>query len=110
MAVQFAKDRTITWKSYFPVRNGIKPETFLVEGRNYTNETLYYMSKARIARTITDKIESFLNESPYVLIEVCAGIGGNTLEFLSRKNCVSVMSFERDPMRRLMLQRNIMGY
>lgn len=114
MNVQFSKDRTDNWKSYFPVRNGVKPESFLKPngglGRNYTNETLYYMSKARIARTITDKTESYLNESPYFLIDMTAGIGGNTLEFLSRKNCSAVMSFERDPIRRLMLQRNIQGY
>lgn len=110
MAVQFNKDRTVNWKSYFPVRNGVKPESFLVEGRNYTNETLYYMSKARIARTIADKVEYYLNDSPYVLIDICAGIGGNTLEFLSRKNSTVVISFERDPVRRLMLQRNISGY
>ncbi len=110
MKVQFTKDRTDNWKSYFPVRNGIKPETFLKEGKNYTNETLYYMSKARIARTITDKTESYLNDSQYFVIDMTAGIGGNTIEFLSRKKCSAVMSFERDPERRLMLQRNIQGY
>lgn len=110
MNVKFNEDRTEFWKSYFPVRNGVKPETFLKEGRNYTNETLYYMSKARIARTISDKIETFLNNSPYLMIDMTAGIGGNTLDFLSRKNCVSVMSFEKEPTRRLMLSRNISGY
>jgi dsRNA-specific ribonuclease/16S rRNA G966 N2-methylase RsmD len=110
MAVQFTKNITDKWKSYFPVRNGIKPETFLKEGRNYTNETLNYMSKARIARTITDKVESYLNDSKYLLVDMTAGIGGNVIEFLSRKNCSTVMAFEREPMRRLMLQRNIQGY
>jgi dsRNA-specific ribonuclease/16S rRNA G966 N2-methylase RsmD len=110
MAVNFARDRTEFWKNYFPVRNGVKPETFLKEGRNYTNETIHYMSKHRIARTITDKVEAIINDKPYFLIDMTAGIGGNVLEFLSRKNCASVMAFERDPMRRLMLQRNIMGY
>ncbi len=121
--VKFDKDLTEVWKSYFPVRNGVKPESFLrssgsedSEGRNYTNETLHYMSKARVARLITDKIEAYISrnmegpESQYFIIDATAGIGGNTLDFLSRKNCVAVMSFERDPKRRLMLQRNIMGY
>jgi dsRNA-specific ribonuclease len=114
MNVKFNDDRTKFWKSYFPVRNGIKPETFLGTngglGKNYTNETLHYMSKANTAKLITDKIETYLNSSPYFMIDMTAGIGGNTLDFLSRKNCVSVMSFEKEPLRRLMLARNINGY
>jgi dsRNA-specific ribonuclease len=108
---EFTKDKTLFWKTYFPDRNGVSPDypEFQV-GRNFTNETFYYMSKHRVSRDIANKIESFTSNNPYFLIEVCAGIGGNTLEFLDRKNCATVMSFEQNNERAIMLQRNIMGY
>jgi dsRNA-specific ribonuclease len=68
------------------------------------------MAKLRVAREICDKVESYTMNSPYFVVDGCAGIGGNTLEFLNRKKCATVMSFEREKDRALMLQRNIMGY
>ena len=106
--VKFKRKLAPLWKTYFPDRNGIIPN--MKEGRNFMEENLHYMSKPYIAKDIADRIEQSLQNSPYVVIEICAGIGGNTLEFLSRKNAVTVISYERDYYRSVMLRRNIMEY
>lgn len=108
MAVFAQKDKTVYADTYFPERNGIKP--VVKNGRNFDNDTLFYMSKVKVARYIADKIESFTFNKPYFVIEICSGIGGNTLEFLSRKNCATVVAFERDKRRSLYLKRNIIAY
>ncbi len=108
MSVFTKKDKTIYADTYFPMRNGIKP--VVKNGRNFDNDTLFYMSKPKVAQYIADKIEAFTFGRPYFLIEICSGIGGNTLEFLSRKNCASLIAFERDKKRSLYLKRNIKAY
>jgi len=93
---------------FFPKRNGIKPEVQL--NRNYTEEVLHYMSKPWAAELVANDMEDYLKGQKCFIIEICAGIGGNTLEFLSRKSVSTVMSFEQDQQRAIMLQRNIMAY
>lgn len=105
----FTKDKTkYASTGFFVERNGVKP--IVKVGRNFDNDTLYYMAKPGLARDIANKVEMFTSKKPYFMVEICAGIGGNTFEFLARKECASVMSFERDPKRALYLQRNIMAY
>ncbi len=110
MNVKFDKDLTKWWDSYFNEKNGYKPKYKLIEGRNFTNETLHYMTKPYIARNIMDAIEAYTQGQKILMIEICAGIGGNTLEFLSRKNVGMMIAFERNPERAVMLQRNILAY
>lgn len=104
----FSKDKTKYWYTYFPKINGEYPD--FKEGRNFTNETFYYMSKRRVSIEIADRIENYTGSNPYCIIEICAGIGGNTLEFLDRKKCAMTMAFERNEQRSIMLQRNIAAY
>jgi len=108
MSVFTKKDKTQYADTYFPERNGIKP--VVKDGRNFDNDTLFYMSKPKVAQYIADKVESFTFGRSYFLIEICSGVGGNTLEFLSRKNCASLIAFERDKKRSLYLKRNITAY
>jgi dsRNA-specific ribonuclease len=108
MSVFTQKDKTVYASTYFPERNGIKPDVKL--GRNYDNDTLFYMSKVKVAQYIADKIETFTFNKPYFLVEICSGIGGNTLEFLSRQKCATAITFERDKKRSLYLKRNIIAY
>jgi dsRNA-specific ribonuclease len=108
MSVFTKKDKTIYADTYFPERNGIKP--VVKDGRNFDNDTLFYMSKPKVAQYIADKVESFTFGRPYFMVEICSGVGGNTLEFLSRKNCASLIAFERDKKRSLYLKRNIIAY
>lgn len=105
---KFGRDKTQYWEAYFPPRNGVRPN--LVDKRNFDNDTLYYIAKPKIANMIANKIESFTLNKKYFVIDITAGIGGNTLAFLDKKNCSAVMSFERDEKRSLYLRRNIMAY
>ena len=104
----FNKDKTWQSGAYFDEKNGIKP--IVKAGRNFDNDELFYMSKPRVSRYIANKIESITFNKPYFMIEICAGIGGNTTEFASRKNCATIMAFERDTQRSIYLQRNLKAY
>lgn len=110
MSVKFEKDLTAFASYYFEPRNGYKFQYSPINGRNFTNETLHYMTKPNIAVDIMNNIEAYTQGQKILMIEVCAGIGGNTLEFLSRKNTTIVFSFEQNEDRAVMLQRNILGY
>jgi dsRNA-specific ribonuclease/16S rRNA G966 N2-methylase RsmD len=104
----FTKDKTWQSGAYFDEKNGIKP--IVKAGRNFDNDELFYMSKPRVSKYIANKIESITFNKPYFMIEICAGIGGNTTEFASRKNCATIMAFERDTQRSIYLQRNLKAY
>ena len=108
MAVNFEKDLSDKWQTYFPQRNGIYPK--FVDGKNFNAEVLHYMSKPYIAEHVCDRIDQFVQNHDYFAIDMCANVGGNTLEFLDRKNVVATMSFEINTERSVMLQRNILGY
>ena len=105
------KDLTKHLNTFFPVRNKIKPKP--VEGKNYTNETLTYMTpKVRADETtkiIVDKMKE-LDIIPFGIFEVGAGMGGNTLSFLDNKDISYVVSYEINPERRQMLINNISMY
>jgi dsRNA-specific ribonuclease len=105
---KFGVNYTKDWKLFFPERNGQSPELFV--NRNFDSETLNYASKAHIADNITNQIVSRMKGRKFMIIECCAGIGGNTLSFLNHPQIYGVLSYERNPMRRLWLKRNIMAF
>jgi dsRNA-specific ribonuclease len=94
---------------FFGTRNGItlQPQ----ENVNYTLETLTYMTPHNVADKITQIIiDQMQPNTPILLIECCAGIGGNTLSFLENPNVGAVASYELRPDRRQMLKNNIQAY
>lgn len=94
---------------FFGTRNGItlQPQ----ENVNYTLETLADMTPHNVADRITQIIiEQMQPNTPILLIECCAGIGGNTLSFLENANVGAVASYELRPDRRQMLKNNIQAY
>ena len=94
----------------FVIRNGIKVNP--IRNRNYTLETLAYMSSAAFSKSIVNKIESNLDTSSktYDLVECCSGIGGDTIGFLDTKFINKVYTHEKDPIRRNILQNNLTDY
>ncbi len=97
---------------YFGKRNGIFfSEAKLEEGKNYTNETLTYMTPARRADEITYLVtEKIMPYSSLVIFECCSGIGGNTLSFLENQNVVKVVAHEIREDRREILLNNVRAY
>lgn len=93
---------------FFPKRGGIKPSP--IKDWNYTEETLSYMSPAARADEITTRLTQLYGDKPFLLIDATAGIGGNTLSFLEKKQIGLVISYEADEDRRRMLKRNIQSY
>src|SRR5207253_1617103 len=94
---------------FFGTRNGItlQPQ----ENVNYTLETLTYMTPHSIADKITQIIVDRMRpQVPILLIECCAGIGGNTLSFLENPDVGAVASYELRPERRQLLRNNIQAY
>lgn len=104
----FGKDKTSRWEEIFPERNGVKPNLKL--NRNFDNETLYYATKGEMADMMTLNIVKRMKGFNFLVVEVCAGIGGMTTSLLENKKIKTVVSYERDPKRRLWLQRNINAY
>lgn len=104
----FGKDLTEHWKIFFPERNGKTPDFKL--NRNFTAETLNYASTSNIADQITELIVKRMRGKKFMIIECCAGIGGNTTSFLAHPQIYAVKAYERNAMRRLFLKRNIMAY
>lgn len=87
--------------SFFP------GDTFsLQEGINYDEETLHYMSPHNKA----DKLASFMKDYPNakLIVDVFAGIGGNTLGFA--RAGIPVISYEKDAKRMSMLRNNVLHY
>ncbi len=108
MASRQPKKRAQYVPGYFPPRNGVTP--VVKEGRNYTEKTLSYMTPAVRADRITADLVRLMEGHPFALVEVCAGMGGNTVSFLSNDKIGMVISYEIDPSRRVMLERNITAY
>ena len=97
--------------NYFPQRNGIKINP--KRDTNYTLETLTYMTAFAPADKITGMIVNYQKEMelvPFELYECCAGIGGNTLSFLSNPEITRVHSFERVKGRQIILTNNVTAY
>jgi len=76
---------------------------------HYTAETLRYATPANRADVITNQIKSLYGDYPFLMVEVCAGIGGNTISFLDA-GIEAVVSYEIDPERRRMLVANVNAY
>lgn len=108
MSVEFQFDVTKYYYKYFPTKNGVVPKLEL--NKNFTNETLKYISKPWAAKYIANVIKEFTKGKHYFLFEFCAGIGGNTLEFLSRPEVSMTISYEKEKSRAEMLKRNISAY
>jgi dsRNA-specific ribonuclease len=96
-------------RSVFP-KNKLGNYPTLELNRNFTNESLKFMSQSWVAEFIANNIEAFTRRAHYFVIDVGAGIGGNTLQFLSRKNTAAVLSIEKNRERSVMLKRNIVAY
>lgn len=96
-------------RSVFP-KNKLGNYPTLELNRNFTNESLKFMSHPWMAEFIANNIEAFTRRAHYFVIDVGAGIGGNTLQFLSRKNTAAVLSIEKNKERSVMLKRNIVAY
>lgn len=98
--------------TYFGVRNGIRGNP--VEGKNFTKETLTYMTSKNRADQITsmiiEKMYSYGQDVPFGVFECCAGIGGNTMSFLDNRLIKWVVSYEILPERSAMLENNIKMY
>lgn len=97
--------------TYFVPRNRItiKP----IRDVNYTLETLTYMTAASPADKITNlliNLQKSIRQTPFVIYEPCAGIGGNTMSFLNRDEVSFVHSFERVPQRQNIITTNISAY
>lgn len=102
-------DITQNYRSVFPkTRLGTYPSIEL--NKNFNNESLKYMSHPWVSEFISNNIEFFTRRAKYFMIDIGAGIGGNTLQFLSRKNCTTVLSIEKNSERSIMLKRNIIAY
>jgi dsRNA-specific ribonuclease len=108
MQPNFGKDKTSRWEESFPERNGVKPNLKL--NRNFDNETLYYATKAKMADLMTLNLVKRMKGFNFLVVEVCAGIGGMTTALLENKKIKTVVSYERNSKRRLWLKRNINSY
>lgn len=80
--------------------------TFIQPNINFTEETLHYMSPMSKA----DKLAALLKTYPraQLVVDVFAGIGGNTLGFA--RAGLRVVAYERDPERFQMLRNNVLHY
>ena len=78
---EYVIDHTENWKMFFSPRNERDP--VLMVNRNFDKETLKYASKGYVADNITNQIVKRMLGRKFFIIEVCAGIGGNTLSFLN---------------------------
>lgn len=80
--------------------------TFIQPNINFTEETLHYMSPMSKA----DKLAALLKTYPraQLVVDVFAGIGGNTLGFA--RAGLRVVAYERDPERFKMLRNNVLHY
>ena len=96
---------------FFLVRNDRKVKP--VEFENYTEETLHYMTSGNraneITRIITDRMlkKGFAN---FDILEICSGIGGNTMSFADNNSINHIMAFEKSEDRRCMLYNNLSLY
>lgn len=80
----------------------------LIDGINYTEETLNYMSSAKRANELTKKIIEYF--TPEYIIDASAGIGGNTLSFALDSQIKKVISYEALRDRWVMLHNNVKLY
>jgi dsRNA-specific ribonuclease len=122
------KDHRQWLNSLFPpLPDGRKPKDVLKDTRNFTTETLTYMTPDARAKKIvesimsryttlelvpgtTDKFTVVTPTDPALVIEICGGIGGLTLGLAAEPRVGLVMAFEPKADRQLMFKRNMMVY
>lgn len=104
------KEKYTQFDAYFATRNGVSVTKKLRPGINYTAQTLFYMTPPKRADKIAADICKLYGDSEFIVIEICSGIGGNTMAFASIPQIAAVISYEVDPDRRLMLKKNIKLY
>ena len=74
---------------------------------HFTEEALKQMTPYKKALVITNLICSLMPSSRFNILEVCAGIGGNTIAFAKCASINSVVSFESDCAVAEMLKANL---
>jgi dsRNA-specific ribonuclease len=92
---------------YLPPRDEAK--LVIVEGRNYTVDSLVEMIPASRADEITERLVK-LYSRPFLVVETNAGTGSNTISLLSNKRVGLVFAYEENTDKALMLKRNITAY
>lgn len=85
-----------------PVHRGMVRPTI-----HYTEDALKQMTPYKKAVAITDLICNLMPTSHFNILEVCAGIGGNTMAFAKCGSVNSVVCFESDSTVAGMLRENL---
>lgn len=80
----------------------------LQEGVNYSEETLAYMTPYGKSERLANTASKLMGAS--IVIDACAGIGGNTIGFGLNDEVKHVISYERDRERWEMLHNNLSTY
>ena len=93
-------------KLHFKERNGVVFTP--IKDVHYTPLCLTFMSSPKVSDSITQRI--IPEFGIYRVIEICGGLGGNTMSFLSKENVSQVITYEADPLRYLMLHNNVLSY
>uniref|UniRef100_A0A6C0AE15 RNase III domain-containing protein n=1 Tax=viral metagenome TaxID=1070528 RepID=A0A6C0AE15_9ZZZZ len=91
-------------QSLFIKRNGITPKP--LEDQNYNSEFLQNVNE--VSSLIKEQILKM--NSHICVVDLCAGIGGMTLELLDSPEIKLVVAFERNSKARKMLKNNIYMY
>lgn len=88
---------------FFPpgvVRDAVQP------GVHFTEDALRQMTPYRKARAIVDLIAAHMPRH-FNVLEVCAGVGGNTMAFAKCAAVKAIVSYESDPAVADMLEANL---
>jgi dsRNA-specific ribonuclease len=98
-------------ETFFGLRNGVTPSP--VEGKNYTLETLKYMTSFNRANEMTQIIVNemkSMGKETFQIYDASAGIGGNTLSFADSQSISKVFAYEILADRKEMLKNNVDMY
>jgi dsRNA-specific ribonuclease len=98
-------------ETFFGLRNGVTPSP--VEGKNYTLETLKYMTSFNRANEMTQIIISemkSMGKETFQIYDASAGIGGNALSFADSPSISKVFAYDILADRREMLKNNVDMY
>jgi dsRNA-specific ribonuclease len=90
------------------LKDGSDP--ILKDGINYTLETLSYMTPYSRSINFIEEIIKRVPERPFDIIEACAGIGGDTINFAQSPYVGSVITYECEKSRTDILINNLKLY
>lgn len=96
---------------FFGSKNGFNVNP--LKGINYDDETLTYMTSDARSKQITKLIKDRMFRKGYKsfnVLEICAGIGGNTLTFACDPCINKIVAYEKNEYRRTMLDNNLTMY